>query len=260
MDKSFYDSVRSTLFGGSLTQSQIDAMEAIEAAWKTHGNGNLDAFAYVLATIYGEVGPNMIPKSEVLYYTAKRICEVWPSKFKTLAAAAPYAGNPEKLGNKVYAGILGNGDEASGDGYRYRGRGYQTTGRTHYKHFGDKLGVDLIRWPDLLNDIKVAAPALIIGMVDGSYTGKSFQTYLDGVDETDDEDLREFINARRIINGTFNAAAIGGFALKFEHALRAAAPVTDLAKAPVAGAGLGFMFSALLRFILSLIPKKAIAK
>lgn len=229
----FFDSVRVSLFGGSLSQSQVDALKAIDAAWQKHGTGQIDAQAYTFATIFNEVGASMLPKAENLNYSAARAHEVWPSKFPTIAAATPYQHDPVKLGNFVYANILGNGGAASGDGYRYRGHGYQTTGRAHFTTFAQVLAVDLVAHPELLDQsVELAAAALIIGMVKGLYTGKSFETYLDGKDEADSIDLQEFINARRIVNGTFNAVPIAQNAIRFEHALRAATTIT----APVAPA------------------------
>lgn len=88
---------------------------------------------------------------EGMTYTAKRMTEVWPSRFKTIADAEPYAGQPEKLGNFVYAKRNGNGDAASGDGYRYRGRGYvQLTGRDGYGGVGKLVKLDLVAKPDLV--------------------------------------------------------------------------------------------------------------
>jgi putative chitinase len=73
---------------------------------------------------------------------------VWPKRFPTLASAVPYARNPVKLANKVYAGRMGNGDEASGDGYLFRGRGpIQLTGRANYAAAGKAIGLDLTQDP-----------------------------------------------------------------------------------------------------------------
>jgi predicted chitinase len=78
---------------------------------------------------------------ENLHYQAARLCAVWPGRFPSLTDAEPYAMNPEKLANKVYAGRLGNGDEASGDGYRFRGMGLiQLTGRSLFTSFGRTVG------------------------------------------------------------------------------------------------------------------------
>lgn len=71
--------------------------------------------------------------TENMSYSAERIRQVWPSRFASAAAAAPYARNPAKLANKVYANRMGNGPEASGDGWAYRGGGlFQHTGKAEY--------------------------------------------------------------------------------------------------------------------------------
>jgi putative chitinase len=82
--------------------------------------------------------------SESLNYTAARLCQVWPGRFPTVAAAKPYARNPEKLANKVYGGRMGNGAEASGDGWRFRGRGpLQLTGRDNWTRFAKAMEMKL---------------------------------------------------------------------------------------------------------------------
>ena len=79
---------------------------------------------------------------ENLNYThAERLHEVFPSAFPAVASAESYVGKPEAIGNRVYANRLGNGNEASGDGYRFRGRGLiQLTGRTEYSQFAASVG------------------------------------------------------------------------------------------------------------------------
>ena len=95
---------------------------------------------------------------EGLTYSAERLTKVWPKRFPTLAAAQPYARNPKALANLVYANRMGNRDEASGDGYRFRGRGcIQTTGSANYHHAGKALDVDLIMNPDLVSTPEYAA-------------------------------------------------------------------------------------------------------
>ena len=85
------------------------------------------------------------------YTTPERILAIFPTKFKTLNDAKPYVRNPEGLGNLVYANKLGNGKPESGDGYKYRGRGYiQLTGAVNYLLFGQKIGVKLLQDPDLV--------------------------------------------------------------------------------------------------------------
>lgn len=88
---------------------------------------------------------------ENLNYTAPRLMQVWPSRFKTLEFAQQYAGNPQKLANLVYSNRMGNGNEASGDGWTYRARGFPgITGKANYDFVGRILGQDLLGIPDLL--------------------------------------------------------------------------------------------------------------
>ena len=76
------------------------------------------------------------------YTTPERIRAVWPSRFANVEEARPYARNPEKLANKVYSGRNGNGNEASGDGWAFRGRGlFQLTGRANYRAASEGCGL-----------------------------------------------------------------------------------------------------------------------
>ena len=71
--------------------------------------------------------------------------------------AKAYARNPQKLANRAYANRMGNGDEASGDGWRYRGRGLkQLTGKDNYRACGAGIGADLLGMPDLLQEAQYA--------------------------------------------------------------------------------------------------------
>jgi putative chitinase len=88
---------------------------------------------------------------ENLNYKAESLCKVWPKRFPTLEMAQPYHRNPEAIANHVYANRMGNGDEASGDGFLYRGRGLiQLTGKSNYEACGHVLDVDLVSDPDLV--------------------------------------------------------------------------------------------------------------
>ena len=88
--------------------------------------------------------------SENLNYRAERLVKVWPSRFASIDDALHCAGNPEKLANTVYSGRMGNGPPASGDGWRYRGRGYiQITGHDAYDNVGRLAGLGLVDEPDL---------------------------------------------------------------------------------------------------------------
>jgi putative chitinase len=95
---------------------------------------------------------------ENLRYSAESLCKVWPKRFPSLEAAQPYNRNPEAIANHVYAGRMGNGDEESGDGFAFRGRGLiQLTGRANYRACGEALGVDLESDPDLVATPQFAA-------------------------------------------------------------------------------------------------------
>ena len=94
---------------------------------------------------------------ENLNYSAKALMNTWPSRFPTEEMANQYARNPEKIANKVYGGRMGNADESSGEGWKYRGRGIkQLTGKENYQRCSEALGVDLVENPDLLLDPKYA--------------------------------------------------------------------------------------------------------
>ncbi|HBK07307.1 MAG TPA: glycoside hydrolase [Acetobacteraceae bacterium] len=81
---------------------------------------------------------------EDLHYSAARLCEVWPGRFPDTASAEACAMQPENLANRVYAGRMGNGDAASGDGWRFRGRGLiQITGRWAYERFARAMNMTL---------------------------------------------------------------------------------------------------------------------
>jgi putative chitinase len=101
---------------------------------------------------------NFTKLEEGLFYSAAGLMKTWPKRFPTLEVANQYAKNPKKIANCVYSNRMGNRDEASGDGYRFRGRGcIQTTGSANYFHAGKALGVDLIMNPDLVATPQYAA-------------------------------------------------------------------------------------------------------
>jgi len=97
--------------------------------------------------------------SENLNYSKEGLHGTWPKRFPTVADAEPYHRQPEKIANKVYADRMGNGDEASGDGFKYRGRGFiQLTGKSNYQSFSNAINrPEIMDNPDLVAEPELAA-------------------------------------------------------------------------------------------------------
>jgi len=90
--------------------------------------------------------------TENLNYSAEGLLKIFPKYFKDKATADAYARKPEKIANRVYASRMGNGDEASGDGFKFRGRGFiQLTGKSNYQSFSDFIKEDCVANPDLVS-------------------------------------------------------------------------------------------------------------
>ena len=96
---------------------------------------------------------------ENLNYSAEGLNKIFHKYFPTLESAQPYARKPEMIANRVYASRMGNGDEHSGEGYKFRGRGpIQLTGKANYAACSEFLFQDdtLINDPDMLLDPEYA--------------------------------------------------------------------------------------------------------
>lgn len=110
---------------------------------------NRRRFVHFLAQVCHETDGLTI-RVESMNYSAARLPQVWPSRFRDPAVARAHAHDPETLANFVYADRMGNGPAASGDGWRFIGRGMlQITGREAYEKYGRLLGIDLVGNPDL---------------------------------------------------------------------------------------------------------------
>jgi putative chitinase len=104
---------------------------------------------HFLAQVAHESG-NFKHLRENLNYSAEGLIKVFP-KYFSKETALWYARKPEAIANLVYGNRMGNGDKNSGDGWRFRGRGYiMITGKNNYKEFGDFIKVDLLKDPDLI--------------------------------------------------------------------------------------------------------------
>lgn len=221
----FFRGVR-PLFGGTLTQQQVDGMSAILAAWDKYGDGNPRHLAYILATAKHETGG------------FQYVREIWGPT----AAQSRYEGRAD-LGNTV-----------KGDGKRFMGRGMvQITGRRNYADWSKRLGMDLLSKPSLAEQPDIAARIIVEGMIKGTFTGKKLSDF-----------PSDFVESRRIVNGTDRSTLIAGYAYRFLEAIENAAdlpatppqpsPAPTPAPAPSRPAT-GF-WQAVVAFILSLFGKR----
>ena len=117
------------------------------------------------------------------------------------------------------AATLGNTPEKDGDGYKYRGRGQvMITGYDNYKKFTDILGINLVDSPDLALDPIVSAKILVIGSLQGTFTTKRLSQYIKyGLE------YNEWVNARKVINGTDDNKVIADYAIKFLQCIKVVA-------------------------------------
>ena len=196
--KAFFDAIRG---GVNLTTQNVIGFEKVLDYAEARGTPPTH-LPYILATAFWETAQTMHPVVEAYW-----LSEAWRRK------------------NLRY--------------YPWHGRGLiQTTWEDNYRRMGKEIGVDLIADPNLLLDWPAALPALFVGMEKGLYTGKRLGDYIDDKDESDDEDRREFINARRIVNGTDKQVAIANLALTFERGLKAAGYDGKVAKRPLPDAAM----------------------
>lgn len=128
---------------------------------------------------------------ENLNYSAEGLRRVFGKYFPTDALAVTYARQPVKIANRVYANRMGNGDEASGEGFKFRGRGFfQVTGKENYIACGKELGVDLLTTPEALERTK---PALASAL--WYWKSRNLNRYADS------DDIRGMTKA---VNGGYN--------------------------------------------------------
>lgn len=187
MNATFFASMRAALFGGSLSQAQVDGMKAIEGAWTIYGDGDRRKLAYILATAFHETARTMQPVRETLAST--------DAKAKELLTKAWKAGRMPQ----VKADYWSSG---------YFGRGFvQLTHKANYERVERATGHPLVKNPSLALQIDIAAMILVKGMMQGWFTAKKLADYPD------------FASMRRVVNGTDRAALIAGQAEAFLAAL-----------------------------------------
>ena len=127
----------------------IQVADELSGVMKDFNITNSFRLTHFLAQVAHESG-NFKFVRENLNYSAEGLLKVFP-KYFDINTAPLYARKPEMIANIVYESRMGNGNRNTGDGWRFRGRGYlQLTGKTNYKSFGDFIGVNLLVNPDLV--------------------------------------------------------------------------------------------------------------
>lgn len=133
---------------GYIPTSVLSEIESLPSSFGLTSNLRLAHFLSQCAV----ESVNFKVKNENLNYSAERLVKVFPNYFPTYEIAKKYANNPQKIANKVYGNRMGNGNESTGDGYKYRGRGYiQLTGKTNYSKFNNSVTDDILSNPDLVS-------------------------------------------------------------------------------------------------------------
>lgn len=200
--RAFFDAVRGSLFGGRLTQSQVDGLETLLVAVSPFA---LPQQAYILATAFHETAHTMQPVAE--YGKGRgRAYGSWQTNSKGERYCWRNGSRKTVYTEAEYPHL-------------YYGRGHvQLTWLDNYLRAGKALGAmlddaeQLARAPDLALRPDISAAILCLGMRDGWFTGKKLDDYINAR-QTD------YVNARRIVNGTDKASLIAGCARQFQTAL-----------------------------------------
>lgn len=195
----FYKAVRSSLFAGKLSASQVSGMDAILDEAGVRGT-RLEWLAYMLATAYHETAQTMQPVRETLASSDDKAIKILDRAFA--AGKLPWVKTPYWRKDK--------------NGKSWLGRGLvQITHLRNYEVMSPIVGVDLVADPSRAMETRTAVKIMFEGMERGSFTGKKLSDYING-QKTD------YYSARRIINGVESAAKVAAHAKQFEAALRAA--------------------------------------
>jgi len=191
----FFKTIRTTLFNGELSQTQVDGISAIVTGWQQTAATDLQQLAYILGTVYHEAGKGMYPVREGFTTTNQQAVQYVTDLYKRRGISRNYA----------------LPDPATGQSYY--GRGFvQITWKGNYATFEKLLHLPLVDNPDLALKTNVSAAIAIKGMCGGLFTGKKLSDYFN-------DNTCDWVNARRIINGTDRAKLIAGYAQNFHTAL-----------------------------------------
>jgi putative chitinase len=132
--------------------------QALESARQGSSVNTPRRLCHFMGQVFVETGGFKVLEENLNYRNPQRLDMVFSAVKGTADAEALIAKGPEAIANRVYANRLGNGDEASGDGWRYRGSGYkQLTGRTNFRAIGAIVKMDLEGHPELAREPAAAA-------------------------------------------------------------------------------------------------------
>lgn len=184
MTKGGFDILRASL--GRLTQSQVNEINFLVVEFDKDKSISYPQAAYMLATTWHETATTMLPIEEYGKGKGRKY------------------GQHYDMDGSIYKGL----------DHIYYGRGYvQLTWLSNYVFARNKLGVDFVNNPDLVMKKEHAVNILITGMKEGWFTGRKLSDYLH-------QSKKDYVSARRIINGMDKAAKIANEAVIFERALR----------------------------------------
>ena len=195
--KFFFDTVRLTLFDGSLRKSQVQGLTVLLDYWEQHHAAKDDRWlAYVLGTAHHEVDRKMQPIKE--YGSDSYFFRMYDIE-----------GDRPKVAKRL-------GNLAKGDGVMFHGRGFvQITGRYNYADWENRLGTDLTSSrakADKVLNLGRATEIIFEGMILGTFTGKKLSDYFVNVKQ-------DWEGARRIVNGTDKKALIASYAKSYYAAI-----------------------------------------
>ena len=195
----FFDTVQHTLFKDSLTPAQIEGINAIFDYWDANlATADRRWLAYILATAFHETAYTMQPVRETLATSDSRAVEILETAFASGRLSwvkTPYW-RPDE------------------DGRSWLGRGLvQLTHRRNYEAISEVTGIDLVAQPDRAMEMVPAVTILIEGMLRGSFTSHRLSDHLN-------EEREDWVNARRIVNGTDRAEKLAEYGRTFLAAIR----------------------------------------
>lgn len=182
--KTFFDTIRLTLFGGRMNQIQVARIEALLIEMQRVKMVTPEQGAYILATAHWETD--------------------------RLNAMEEYASG------EAYEGRADLGNTKPGDGKRYKGRGFpMLTGRRNYQMASEMTGRDLIENPALASDPDLSAMVIVLGMMGGLFTKRGLAAFIN-------DGKTDFINARKVVNGLDRAETIADIAERYLQAIKLA--------------------------------------